>query len=79
MDQEKLKVLKLFETMLYVYEDSSYVKPLIKATDKFIEEGKVFNKDRMKKRDNIYIKKNSLNERNSIRHRNHWFICKRWS
>jgi uncharacterized protein (TIGR02466 family) len=57
MDQEKLKVHKLFETMLYVYEDSSYVKPLIKATDKFIEEGKVFNKDRMKKRDNIYKKK----------------------
>ena len=27
----------------------------------------------------IYFKKNSLNERNSVRYRNYWFICKRWS
>ena len=57
MDKEKLKVHKLFETLIYVYKEDSYVKPLIKATDKYIEEGKVYNKDKMKKRDKIYKKK----------------------
>ena len=49
MDKEKLKVHKLFETLIYVYKEDSYVKPLIRATDKYIEEGKVYNKDKMKK------------------------------
>lgn len=54
---EKLKIHKLFESLIYTYEDDSYVKPLIKHTDKYIEDGKKYNQDRMKRRDKIYKKK----------------------
>ena len=51
-----LKKHSIFETPLYIYEEPSFLK-LNKVCDKYIKDGKVFNKKKIKMRDKTYKKK----------------------